>query len=59
VDAQGWRETAVILDRALQALMKVAAASRERLGGEPGIPVVTGMAAFETPPGGGEGGGTD
>jgi DNA-binding transcriptional ArsR family regulator len=52
VDEQGWRETAEILDRALQALMKVAAASRERLGGEAGIPVVTGMAAFETPPGG-------
>lgn len=58
VDEQGWRETAEILDRALQALMKVAAASRERLGGEQGIPVVTGMAAFETPPGG-EGDGTD
>jgi DNA-binding transcriptional ArsR family regulator len=53
VDEQGWRETAEILDRALQALMKVAAASRERLGGEPGIPVVTGMAAFETPAGDG------
>ena len=59
VDEQGWRETAEILDRALQALMKVAAASRERLGGEPGIPVVTGMAAFETPPGGGQSDGTD
>jgi DNA-binding transcriptional ArsR family regulator len=53
VDEQGWRETAEILDRALQALMKVAAASRERLGDEPGIPVVTGLAAFETPPGSG------
>ncbi len=50
VDEQGWRETAEILDRALQELMAVAAASRERLGGEPGIPVVTGLAAFETPP---------
>jgi hypothetical protein len=39
--------------------MKVAAASRERLGGDPGIPVVTGMAAFETPPGGPEGDGSD
>ena len=54
VDEQGWRETAEILDRALQELMVVAAASRERLGGEPGIPVVTGMAAFETPPGSGD-----
>ncbi|HTT94302.1 MAG TPA: helix-turn-helix domain-containing protein [Solirubrobacterales bacterium] len=51
VDEQGWRETAEILDRALQELMAVAAASRARLGAEPGIPVVTGLAAFETPPG--------
>jgi DNA-binding transcriptional ArsR family regulator len=49
VDEQGWRETAEILDRALQQVMAVAAASRERLGDEPGIPVVTGLAAFETP----------
>jgi DNA-binding transcriptional ArsR family regulator len=53
VDEQGWRETAEILDRALRELMEVAAASRERLGGEDGIPVVTGLAAFEAPPGGG------
>ena len=52
VDEQGWRETAEILDRALRELMTVAATSRERLGGEAGIPVVTGLAAFETPPGG-------
>ncbi len=51
VDEQGWRETAEILDRALQEVMKIAAGSRERLGGEAGIPVVTGLAAFETPPG--------
>jgi DNA-binding transcriptional ArsR family regulator len=51
VDEQGWRETAEILDRALQALQAVAAASRERLGGAEGIPVVTGLAAFECPPG--------
>ncbi len=50
VDEQGWRETAEILDRALRELMEVAAASRERLGGEDGIPVVTAMAAFEAPP---------
>jgi hypothetical protein len=51
VDERGWRETAEILDRALQELMRVAAASRDRLGGEDGIPVVTAMAAFEAPPG--------
>jgi DNA-binding transcriptional ArsR family regulator len=52
VDEQGWRETAEILDRALRELQTVAADSRARLGGEAGIPVVTGLAAFETPPGG-------
>jgi len=31
--------------------MAVAASSRERLGAEDGIPVVTGLAAFEAPPG--------
>jgi DNA-binding transcriptional ArsR family regulator len=51
VDERGWRETAEILDRALRELMEVATASRERLGGGNGIPVVTGLAAFETPPG--------
>ncbi len=51
VDEQGWRETAEILDRALQELQTVAAASRERLGDADGIPVVTALAAFETPPG--------
>lgn len=53
VDAQGWRETAEVLDRALRELMAVAAGSRERLGDADGIPVVTGLAAFEAPPGGG------
>jgi DNA-binding transcriptional ArsR family regulator len=57
VDEQGWRETAEILDRALRELQTVAATSRARLGGEAGIPVVTGLAAFETTPGGGESGG--
>lgn len=51
VDERGWRETAEILDRALRELMAVAATSRERLGAEEGIAVVTGLAAFETPPG--------
>jgi DNA-binding transcriptional ArsR family regulator len=50
VDEQGWREAAEILDRALRELMQVAAGSRERLGGKDGIPVVTGLAAFEAPP---------
>jgi DNA-binding transcriptional ArsR family regulator len=53
VDEQGWRETAEILDRARRELMEVSTASRERLGGEDGIPVVTGLAAFEAPPGSG------
>ena len=53
VDERGWRETAEILDRALREVMEVAAASRERLGAEDGIPVVTAMAAFEVPPGSG------
>lgn len=51
VDERGWRETAEILDRALQELQRVAAKSRERLGEEDGIAVVTGLAAFEVPPG--------
>jgi DNA-binding transcriptional ArsR family regulator len=50
VDEQGWRETAEILDRALRELMTVAAESRERLGEDDGIPVVTALAAFEAPP---------
>jgi hypothetical protein len=53
VDEEGWRQTAEILDRALRELMAVAAASRERLGDADGIPVVTGLAAFEVPPGSG------
>jgi DNA-binding transcriptional ArsR family regulator len=52
VDEQGWRESAEILDRARRELMAVAAASRGRLGGAEGIPAVTGLAAFEAPPGG-------
>ncbi len=51
VDEQGWRETAEILDRALRELMEVATTSRERLGTEDGISVVTALAAFEAPPG--------
>jgi DNA-binding transcriptional ArsR family regulator len=55
VDEQGWRETAEILDRALRELMTVAAESRERLGEDDGIPVVTALAAFESPPRGASG----
>jgi DNA-binding transcriptional ArsR family regulator len=47
VDDQGWREIAEILGRALRELMEVGASSRERLGADDGIPVVTGLAAFE------------
>jgi hypothetical protein len=50
VDEQGWREVAEILDRALRELMAVAAESRCRLEGDDGIPIVTGLAAFEVPP---------
>lgn len=50
VDEQGWREAAEILDRALRGLQEVASTSRERLGGADGIPMVTGLAAFEVPP---------
>jgi DNA-binding transcriptional ArsR family regulator len=50
VDEKGWREAAEILDRALRELMTVAAESRERLGEDDGIPVVTALAAFEAPP---------
>ena len=53
VDEQGWRETAEILESALSELVTLAARSRERLGEADGIPVVTGLAAFEAPPGGG------
>ncbi len=53
VDERGWRETAEILDRARRELMGVAARSRERLGEADGTPMVTGLAAFEAPPGGG------
>ena len=47
VDEQGWREAAAILDRALQELTRVNSDSRQRLGGDDGIPVVTALAAFE------------
>ncbi|MBS1886323.1 MAG: hypothetical protein JSU06_03955, partial [Actinobacteria bacterium] len=43
---------AEILDRALRELMEAAAAARARLGEADGIPIVTGLAAFEAGPGG-------
>jgi DNA-binding transcriptional ArsR family regulator len=53
VDEQGWQEVAEILDRARRELMAAHDAGRERLGGADGIHVVTGLAAFEAPPGDG------
>jgi DNA-binding transcriptional ArsR family regulator len=49
VDEQGWQEAAAILDRTLRELTRVDADSRTRLGGDDGIPIVTGLAAFEPP----------
>jgi DNA-binding transcriptional ArsR family regulator len=51
VDDQGWQKTAEILDRTLRELMTVQEESRDRLGEKDGISVVTGLAAFEAPPG--------
>jgi hypothetical protein len=50
VDEQGWTEVTRILDQALVEVAKVAGGSRERLGDADGVPVVTGLAAFEAPP---------
>lgn len=50
LDERGWHDTAEILARTLQDLTTVATESRERLGEEDGIPIVTAMAAFEIPP---------
>jgi DNA-binding transcriptional ArsR family regulator len=47
VDEQGLAELTLILDRALVEVATVAGESRERLGDADGIPVVTGLAAFE------------
>ncbi|HEX4304813.1 MAG TPA: winged helix-turn-helix domain-containing protein [Solirubrobacterales bacterium] len=52
VDEQGWREIAEVLDLTRRKLMAVAGASRERLKEADGIPVVTGLAAFEAAPSG-------
>ena len=53
VDEEGWREIAYALDRVRRILTAIAVRSGERLGDADGIPVVTGLAAFEAPPGGG------
>ena len=47
VDELGWRELAEVLDGTLRSLQQVNARSRERLGGEDGIPVVAAVAGFE------------
>ncbi len=47
VDETGWREVAEILDTALKHLMAVHERSAKRLGGEPGIAMVVGLAGFE------------
>jgi hypothetical protein len=49
VDEQGWKDAAAILDRARRELTEVAADSRDRLGEKDGIPIVSGLAAFEVP----------
>jgi DNA-binding transcriptional ArsR family regulator len=49
VDERARREIAAILGRALAEVTDAAAAARERLGEEDGIPMVTAMAAFEMP----------
>lgn len=54
VDERGWREMAEVLDGALSSLRQVHARSRERLGGDDGIPVVAAVAGFEAPPDGTE-----
>lgn len=51
VDERGWTDAAELLDQTLRGLQKIAAESRERLGEEDGISIVTGLAAFESPPG--------
>jgi DNA-binding transcriptional ArsR family regulator len=50
VDDHGWAEITRILDHALIDVAKVAGASRGRLGDADGIPIVTGLAAFEAAP---------
>jgi DNA-binding transcriptional ArsR family regulator len=50
VDRQGWEEVMKLLRRAAELLTAIHDRSVERLGGEDGIPVVTGLAAFEAAP---------
>ncbi len=50
VDHQGWLEAAELLRRTAQLLTEIHDRSSERLGDADGIPVVTGLAAFEAAP---------
>lgn len=47
VDEAGWREAVELMEDALGKLMRVHSRSAERLAGEPGIPMVVGLAGFE------------
>jgi DNA-binding transcriptional ArsR family regulator len=51
VDERGWREITEVLDGTLRSLQEVHARSRERLGGDDGIPVIAAVAGFEAAPG--------
>lgn len=48
VDEAGWAEVKAIMHAALEQLTAVHARSNERLGGETGIPVIVGLAGFES-----------
>lgn len=50
VDEQGWREAVKLLRRTGELLTGIHDRSVERLGDSDGIPVVTGLAAFEAAP---------
>jgi DNA-binding transcriptional ArsR family regulator len=49
VDGRGWGEIAEVLDATLRSLQEIHARSRERLGGDDGIPIVVAVAGFEAP----------
>lgn len=54
VDQQGWEEAAELFERTTELLMRIHDQSSERLRDADGIPIVTGLAAFEAaPPGSG------
>jgi DNA-binding transcriptional ArsR family regulator len=50
VDQQGWQDLARLLRRTNEFVMEIHDRSLERLGDAEGMPVVTGLAAFEAPP---------